>query len=186
MGRKPRICWCSNPRLGQAPVRSCESGVFQDLLHEIAGIASQHQILLRYSNGARGALWSRQVAPGNDNGLKIRVYGAKGGLEWLQVNPNYLYWSPLGRPTQIIGRGSWAAGVAASRVTRIPAGHPGGYLEGFANIYREVAQAIRAARAGLKPDPEVMFPTIDDGVKGVAFIEAAVESSKRRAQWVSL
>jgi predicted dehydrogenase len=144
------------------------------------------QILLRYANGARGALWSSQVAPGNENGLRIRVYGTKGGLEWNQVNPNYLYWSAFGRPTQIIARGSLAAGTAAARVTRIPPGHPEGYLEGFANIYREIAQAIRAARSGLVPDGAVTFPNIDDGVRGVAFIEAAVASSKGGARWVSL
>jgi predicted dehydrogenase len=144
------------------------------------------QILLRYANGARGALWSSQVAPGNENGLRIRVYGTKGGLEWNQVNPNYLYWSAFGRPTQIIARGSPAAGTAAARVTRIPPGHPEGYLEGFANIYQEIARAIRAARSGLMPDGAVTFPNIDDGVRGVAFIEAAVASSKGGAQWVSL
>jgi predicted dehydrogenase len=144
------------------------------------------QILLRYANGARGVLWSSQVAPGNENGLRIRVYGTKGGLEWNQVNPNYLHWSPFGQPTQIIARGSPAAGTAATRVTRIPAGHPEGYLEGFANIYQEVAHAIRAVRAGLMPDGAVTFPGIDDGVRGVAFIEAAVASSKAGARWVSL
>ena len=143
-------------------------------------------ILLRYANGARGALWSSQVAPGNENGLRIRVYGTKGGLEWNQVNPNYLFWSAFGRPTQIIARGSPAAGTAATRVTRIPPGHPEGYLEGFANIYQEVAHAIRAARAGSKPDAAVTFPGIDDGVRGVAFIEATVASSKAGARWVAL
>jgi predicted dehydrogenase len=144
------------------------------------------QILLRYANGARGALWSSQVAPGNENGLRIRVYGAKGGLEWNQVNPNYLSWSALGKPTQIIARGGSAVRAAASRVTRIPPGHPEGYLEGFANIYQEAAHAICAARAGAKPDGAVTFPSIDDGVRGVAFIEAAVASSKAGAQWMSL
>jgi predicted dehydrogenase len=96
------------------------------------------QILLRYANGARGTLWSSQVAPGNENGLRIRVYGTRGGLEWNQVNPNYLLWSAFGRPTQIIARGSPAAGAAATRVTRIPPGHPEDYLEGCANIYQEV------------------------------------------------
>jgi predicted dehydrogenase len=144
------------------------------------------QILLRYANGARGALWSSQVAPGNENELRIRVYGTKGGLEWNQVNPNYLYWSAFGRPTQIIARGSPAAGTAAARVTRIPPGHPEGYLEGFANVYQEIARAIRAARAGLTPDRAVIFPSIDDGVRGVAFIEAAVASSNGGARWVAL
>jgi len=144
------------------------------------------QILLRYANGARGALWSSQVAPGNENGLKIRVYGTKGGLEWIQTNPNYLSWSPFGQQTRIIARGGAGTGPAAARVTRIPTGHPEGYLEGFATIYTELAAAIRAARKGAKPDPAVTFPTIDDGVKGIAFIEAAVASSKKGAVWVTL
>jgi predicted dehydrogenase len=144
------------------------------------------QILLRYANGARGALWSSQVAPGNENGLRIRVYGAKGGLEWNQVNPNYLSWSALGQPTQIIARAGPAAGPAASRVTRVPPGHPEGYLEGFANIYQEIAHAIRAARSGTRLDGAVTFPSIHDGVRGVAFIEAAVASSKAGGRWMSL
>lgn len=143
-------------------------------------------ILLRYANGARGALWSSQVAPGNDNALRIRVYGTQGGLEWSQVNPDYLLWSPFRQPTQSIARGGPAAGAAAARMTRIPPGHPEGYLEAFANIYQEIARAIRAAQAGVQIDGAVTFPSIDDGVKGVAFIEAAVASSKGGARWVSL
>jgi len=118
------------------------------------------------------------VAPGNENGLRLRVYGSKGGIEWQQEQPNQLRWSPFGQPTQIIGRGTGAANADAARVTRIPSGHPEGYLEGFATIYGEIAQAIRAARRDGKPmDPAAQFPTIDDGIAGVAFIEAAVASS---------
>jgi len=142
------------------------------------------QVLLRYANGARGALWASQVAPGNENALRLRVYGTKGGLQWAQENPNQLFWSPLGEPARIITRGGPGSGAAAARVTRIPPGHPEGYLEGFANIYSEVARAIKAARSGAKPPPEVSFPTIVDGVKGVAFIEAAVASSKANGAWV--
>jgi predicted dehydrogenase len=144
------------------------------------------QILLRYANGARGMLWSSQVAPGNENALRIRVYGAKGGLEWQQEHPNQLKWSPLGEATRMIARGTAAANAAAARVTRIPSGHPEGYLEGFATIYSEVAHAIRAARTGKKPGPEVYFPTIEDGVKGVAFIEAAIRSSAKGTRWTML
>lgn len=144
------------------------------------------QVLLRYSNGARGMLWASQVAPGNENGLEIRIYGSKGGLHWRQEEPNTLYWSPYGKPTQILTRAGHGAGPAAGRVTRIPSGHPEGYLEGFATIYREVADAIVAARSGAKPDPAVHFPTIDDGVKGVAFIEAAVKSAQKGAVWTKL
>jgi predicted dehydrogenase len=142
------------------------------------------QILLRYANGARGMLWSSQVAPGNENALKLRVYGSKGGLAWCQEEPNLLVHTPFGQPRQIITRGSAAAGPAAQRLTRIPAGHPEGYLEGFANIYGEAARAIHAARDGRRPDEAVLYPTVDDGVKGVAFIDAAVRSSAMGGLWV--
>ncbi len=142
------------------------------------------QILMRFANGARGALWASQVAPGNENGLMLRVYGTKGGLLWRQENPNQLFWSPYEKPTQILTRGGPGSGDAAARVTRVPSGHPEGYLEGFANIYSEIAAAIKAARTGKKPPEGVQFPTIEDGVKGLAFIEAAVKSSKANAKWV--
>ncbi len=142
------------------------------------------QILLRYANGARGALWASQAAPGNENSLRLRVYGTKGGVHWAQENPNELRWSPLGEPTRIITRAGPGSGAAAARVTRTPGGHPEGYLEGFANIYSEVALAIKAAREGKPPPPECEFPTIVDGVRGVAFVEAAVKSSKANGAWV--
>jgi predicted dehydrogenase len=144
------------------------------------------QILLRYQGGARGMLWASQVAPGNENGLKLRVYGPKGGLEWHQEQPNHLRWSPFGEPPRLISRGTGAANAAANRVTRIPSGHPEGYLEGFATIYSEAAAAIFAARTGAKPPPEVVFPTVQDGVDGVVFIEAAVASSAKGGRWVKL
>lgn len=144
------------------------------------------QIMLRYANGARGFLWASQVAPGNENNLAIKIYGTKGGLEWRQEHPNQLFWSPLNEPTRIIARATGAAGPAAARVTRTPSGHPEGYLEGFANIYAEVARAIHAARTGEAVDAAVNFPTVDDGVKGIAFIAAAVESSTRGSVWVDL
>jgi predicted dehydrogenase len=145
------------------------------------------QVMLRYANGARGLLWASQVAPGNENNLHIRVYGSKGGLAWKQEHPNQLHWSPFGQPTQLITRGAGAANTDAARVTRIPSGHPEGYLEGFATLYSEIAQAIRAARGGRgapKLDRAVNFPTIVDGIKGVAFIEAAVKSSAKGGRWV--
>lgn len=144
------------------------------------------QIMLRYANGARGMLWASQVAPGNENALKLRVYGSKGGLEWRQEHPNQLVFSPLGKPVQTLSRGMGYVDGAASRVTRIPSGHPEGYLEAFATLYSEAAAAIQAARTGKKPDKAVMFPGVDDGVAGVAFIEAAVKSSAKGAAWVKL
>jgi predicted dehydrogenase len=143
-------------------------------------------ISFRYANGGKGNLWASQVAPGNENGLKIRVFGTKGGLAWNQINPNYLCWSPFGQATQIISRGGAGTGLAAARMTRIPPGHPEGYLEGFANIYGEVARAIQAFRRGEAPPQDVVFPTIADGVKGLALIEAAIKSSAANGQWTRL
>ncbi len=143
-------------------------------------------VMLRFNNGARGMIWASQVAPGNENGLKIRVYGTKGGLEWTQADPNYLWYTPFGEPKRLITRGGAGSGPAAGRVTRVPPGHPEGYLEGFANVYTEVARAIKAKRAGKKPDKDVAFPGIADGVAGMAFIEACVKSSEKNGKWTKL
>jgi predicted dehydrogenase len=142
------------------------------------------QVLLRFANGARGALWASQVAPGNENGLRLRVYGSKGGLEWRQEHPNHLHWSPFGQPTQILTRGGAGTGAAAARVTRIPSGHPEGYLEAFATVYSEVAQAILARRSGVAADAAVQFPTVSDGVHGVEFVETVVAA--RGGVWMAL
>lgn len=144
------------------------------------------QVMLRYANGARGLLWASQVAPGNENGLRLRVYGDKGGLEWRQEHPNQLHWSPFGQATQTIARGTGAANGDAARVTRLPSGHPEGYLEGFATVYSEIAQALQAAREGKAAPADVVFPTIADGMHGMAFIEAAVRSATEGARWVEV
>ena len=143
-------------------------------------------VMMRYKGGAKGMIWASQVAPGHENGLKIRVYGTKGGLEWVQADPNYLWYSPFGEPKRLITRGGAGSNAAAARVTRVPPGHPEGYLEGFANIYTEVARAIKARRAGKKPDKDVQFPGIEDGVAGMAFIEACVKSSARNGKWTKV
>lgn len=143
-------------------------------------------VLMRYQGGARGMLWCSQVAPGNENGLRLRVYGSKGGLEWSQEDPNYLWFTPFGQPKRKITRGGAGSGPEAARVTRVPPGHPEGYLEGFANIYTEAARAIRAAKAG-QPVPEgTTFPGLKEGLEGVAFVDACVRSSARNGAWVSL
>ena len=144
------------------------------------------QAMLRFKGGAKGAIWASQVAVGHENGLKLRVYGTKGGIEWVQADPNYLWFTPYGGEKRLITRAGAGAGPEAARVTRVPSGHPEGYLEGFANIYTEVARAIKAARTGKKPDKDVMFPGIEDGVAGMAFIEACVKSSKGNAKWVKV
>ena len=148
-------------------------------------------VLLRFKarggTAAKGMLWASQVAPGNENALKLRVYGTKGGLEWEQEQPNHLWYTPFGEPKRLLTRGGAGAGPAAGRVSRVPSGHPEGYLEGFATIYQEAARAIRAARRkGGKPAKDVLFPTAADGVEGVAFVEACVKSSKKNGAWTKL
>ncbi|MWD26860.1 gfo/Idh/MocA family oxidoreductase [Aquicoccus sp. SCR17] len=143
-------------------------------------------VMLRFAGGARGMLWCSQVAPGNENALTLRVYGEKGGLSWNQEQPNHLHYTPFGEPTRLITRNGAGAGPEAARVSRIPAGHPEGYLEGFANIYTEAARAIRAHRKGQPAPDGTLYPGIQDGLKGVRFIEACVASSKRDARWVTL
>ncbi|CAN7685503.1 Gfo/Idh/MocA family protein [Rhizobium sp. LjRoot254] len=143
-------------------------------------------VMMRFAGGAKGLLWCSQVATGHENGLKVRVYGTKGGLEWVQADPNYLWFTPLGKQRQLITRNGAGAGPEAGRVSRIPSGHPEGYLEGFATIYTEAAKAIIAKRKGQKVDKDVLYPTVQDGVKGVAFIEACIASSKRNGAWVKV
>ncbi|MFK7761682.1 MAG: Gfo/Idh/MocA family protein [Roseobacter sp.] len=143
-------------------------------------------VMLRFHGGAKGMLWCSQVAPGNENALRIRVYGEVGGLEWAQEEPNQLWHTPFGAPKRVITRNGAGASDAAARMSRVPPGHPEGYLEGFANIYSEAADAIIARRAGTALAPEVLFPTIEDGVRGVEFVDACVRSSARNAAWVKL
>ena len=143
-------------------------------------------VMLRFKGGARGMLWCSQVATGNENALKLRVYGTKGGLEWAQEEPNELWFTPLGAPKRLLTRSGAGAREVANRVSRTPGGHPEGYLEGFANIYSEAAAAIRARDAGEEIPAEVMFPTVRDGLTGVAFVDACVRSSARDAAWVKL
>lgn len=143
------------------------------------------QVMLRYTNGAKGVLWTSQVAPGHENGLKIRVYGSKGGLEWVQADPNRMIWSPLGQNQQIVTRNGTGADAANRAVSRVPAGHPEGYLEAFATLYDEAADLIEAAREGGKRSPESSLPTIEDGVNGLHFIETALRSSAAGGIWTA-
>jgi predicted dehydrogenase len=143
-------------------------------------------VMMRFKGGAKGILWCSQVASGNENALKVRVYGSKGGLEWEQENPNHLWFTPLGQPRQLMTRGGAGAIEQAARVTRTPSGHPEGYLEGFANIYTEAARAIQAKRKGVAVDAAVLYPGIEDGLKGVQFVAACIASSKRNAAWVKV
>ncbi len=144
------------------------------------------QVMLRFENNARGMLWASQVAPGNENALRIRVYGEKGGLEWSQEDPNYLWFTPLGHPRQLITRAGSGAGEAAAGATRIPAGHPEGYLEGFANIYSDFADAVSAHKSTKKLIESRPYPGLADGISGVKFIEATIKSSRQNGKWIRL
>ena len=142
------------------------------------------QIMLRFEGGAKGAIWSSQVAVGNENNLKIRVFGENGGLEWRQEDPNYLHFTKFGHPTQRFTRGSGSASEEANNITRIPAGHPEGYLEGFANIYGDISKKLFAHINKQKYDPSNdCYPTIYDGVEGMKFIETVLESSNNNCKW---
>jgi predicted dehydrogenase len=144
-------------------------------------------MMLRFASGAKGMLWCSQVAAGLENGLRIRVYGEKAGLEWHQENPNYLTFSPLGEPPRIIRRNGYGADEVSRAASRIPGGHPEGYLEGFAQLYTDVAEQIAARIENREPSPfSLQVPTVEHGVRGVRFIEAAVRSSQRKAAWVDL
>jgi len=142
-------------------------------------------VLLRLTGGARGQLWASQVAVGHENGLRLRVHGESGGLEWSQEAPDRLWFTPFGAPKQLLTRGGAGAPPVAARLTRIPAGHPEGYIEAFANIYTEAARAIRAHRTGTTA-PDVHVPTLGDGLRGMAFIDACLRSSAQDATWVVL
>jgi len=143
------------------------------------------QIMLRFKGGAKGALWSSQVAVGNENNLKIRIYGENGGIEWRQEDPNYLYYTEFGHATQRVTRGSGNVSKEAKDVTRIPPGHPEGYLEGFANIYNDVYKKLYAQINNQNyDDSNDCYPTINDGVEGMRFIEIALESSKNNGKWI--
>lgn len=144
-------------------------------------------ILLRFDNGAKGILHASQISAGEENNLNIRVYGEKGGLEWRQMEPNTLVTRWLDKPVQILRTGVGPLSPEAQAHTRIPAGHPEGYLEAFANIYRNFAFCLQARLEGVEPDPIfVDFPDVTDGVRGMRFIERVVESSKQGARWVKL
>lgn len=137
-------------------------------------------ILMRYESGMRGMLWASQVAVGNENGLRLRVYGDKAGLEWAQEDPNRMAFTRFGQPRQIITRGGAGATEAAMAVIRIPAGHPEGYLEGFATLYREAADLISAEYKGVP----TLLPGIVEGLDGVRFVSACIASAEKGVAWV--
>jgi predicted dehydrogenase len=141
-------------------------------------------LLLRFTNGAKGVLIASQIEVGGENDIRIRVFGTKGGIEWRQENPNYLEFNPLEGVRQILTRGASYLCDAAKKAIRIPAGHPEAFLEAFANVYVGVAEAIRAKQSGVALTAlEGDFPTVVDGARGVHFIEKTVESAASSEKW---
>ncbi len=144
-------------------------------------------VLIRYQGGARGILHASQIAIDEENGLNIRIWGEKGGLQWRQEEPNTLILKRPDGPRQLIRSGQGYLSRRARRACRLPAGHPEGFIEAFANLYCNYAEALGARLAGRKPDPLALdFPTVDDGVRGMAFIEAVVKSARAGAKWVKM
>jgi predicted dehydrogenase len=145
------------------------------------------QLMLRFEGGAKGMLWASQVAVGAANGLRLRLYADRGGLDWAQEEPETLRFTPLGEATRLLRRGGPGLAPEAMRATRLPAGHPEGYIEAFAQIYADAAELVRAHAEGRAADPLArLVPQIADGVRGVQFIEAAVASNHQAGAWTPL
>ena len=153
-----------------------------DLTAFVAGreVDDNVECRFRFKGGAKGTLWASQVAVGNENGLSLRIYGNKGGLEWHQENPNVMSFTPFGEPKQLLTRGG-AQKIGAAQSLRVPPGHPEGYLEGFATVYKDAAALIRGeVEAG-----KSQAPTIEDGLLGMRFIKACIDSSAQNGAWIN-
>jgi predicted dehydrogenase len=140
-------------------------------------------LLLRYDGGARGSMWVTNSAAGGEHGLAIKLFGEHGGIEWHQEDPNHLLYRRHRQFPVVMSRGRPGLSEAAQRATRVALGHPEGYFEAFANLYRDAAGAIVARRTGEPPDAMLDFPTVEDGARGVKFVEAAVESHRNGGCW---
>lgn len=144
-------------------------------------------VLIRFDNGAKGVLHVSQVSAGEENPVNIRVYGELGGIQWHQHDPNTMYVKWLDKPMEVYRTGTGYMGNMAQAHTRTPSGHPEGYLEAFGNIYRNFAKVVQAKLDGLEPAPEYLdFPTVHDGVRGMRFIDAVIESGEKNAEWIKL
>lgn len=142
-------------------------------------------ILVHYAGGARGILYASQISAGEENNLRIRVYGTQGALEWHQEEPNHLHVRPADGPEQVLRRGNGYVCAAAQRATRLPTGHPEAFIEAFANVYLNATDTMRARLLGREPSAlELDFPTVYDGARGVYFIEKAVESAGSSQKWL--
>jgi len=155
-----------------------------NIMVEGRGLDDDGNVLLKFDNGAAGVLIASQIAAGEENALKIKIYGDKGGLEWAQQEPNSLLIKWLDKPTEIYRTGGGYLSSFAKHNTRVPAGHPEGYLEAFGNIYRNFALTLSAKLDGTKPTEEMLdFPTAADGVRGMAFIDSVVKSNTSNEKW---
>jgi len=200
-GKQKQASWRADPR--ETGVSLCVGDIgthVENLVRTVTGLRIQSlrarldtlvpgrtlddnaTILVDYEGGARGVYWTSQVAVGRDNALRLRVFGSRGALEWAQEDPDHLRISRLGRPTEVLSRGRDPFLAAAQRYSRVPAGHPEGYFEAFANVYRAFTAALARKRAGAALLPEDLdFPGVEDGVSGVRFVHRCVESSRRGA-----
>jgi predicted dehydrogenase len=163
--------------------------VAADLSAFVAGrkLDDNVNLMLRFAGAARGMLWASQIATGAVNGLRLRVFGDKGGIEWAQETPETLQFTPQGEPPRIYRRGGPGVLPSATHATRTPGGHPEGYLEGFAQIYTDAAELVRAYQDRREPNAFAkLAPGIRDGVRGVNFIEAAIQSSRNNGAWTTI
>lgn len=203
-GTNKQAVWRTDPK--QAGVSSCMGDIgshAENLAHYITGLEMEEicadmttfvpgrqleddgNVLVHYEGGARGILYASQVSVGEENALRIRVYGTEAALEWHQENPNYLYMRFPDKPEQILKRGNGYLSEAAAHASRIPSGHPEAFIEAFANVYRNAARTMAAKIAGVAPNPlDLDFPSVQDGARGVHFIHKTVASGKSNAKWV--
>ncbi len=204
MGDNRQASWRTNP--AEAGISNCMGDIGSHIEHttsyitgcEISQLSANlntfvegrilddnGQVMIKYKNGATGMFWASQVAIGNDNGLKVRVFGSKGSLEWEQENPNYLHFTKLNEATKILSRGHDYLGPAAKKNTRIPSGHPEGYFEAFANIYNNFSQALLEKKEkGKVKEEDFDYPKLEEGYRGVKFVEKCVESSNNGSSWL--
>ena len=199
--------WRTNPKI--AGISSCMGDIgthCENLLQYITGLEivelcsdlssfvenreldDDGSVLIRFNNGAKGILWASQIAVGQENGLNIRIFGEKGSIAWRQENPNVLQVDWLEKPREIRTTASNFVGESSLANTRIPAGHPEGFLEAFANIYNNFANELSDLISGKEVigDKEYDYPKVQDGVRGMKFLEAVVKSSENRNQWVKI
>ncbi len=167
---------------GQTPIEiSAELATFV----EGRRIDDHVQVQLRYAGGARGMLWASQVASGEENGLRLRLYGAKAGLRWQQEQPNELWFAALGQPAQRLTRGMQSLPASAREATRLPTGHPEGFIEAFAQIYRDFAADVRQHQRG-EPITTPRVPGLEAGLRSLAFIQAVLHSHRENGAWITL